>query len=168
GSRGDDERRPPQRRALLLDPGDRGRRDRLASGRRRRRAAQERSQRRRSRRHRRAGPPPPRHPGRRRASGRRLPPPPHRAAARMTRVLNAEDQAMVRGALASLLALEYDIEVVAEVERGDHVLEAAAATAPDVALLDIEMPGLDGISVAQALAHQQPETRSLILTTFGR
>jgi two-component system response regulator DesR len=84
------------------------------------------------------------------------------------RVLIAEDQAMVRGALASLLALESDIEVVAEVERGDHVLEAAAATAPDVVLLDIEMPGLDGISVAGALAHEQPTTRILILTTFGR
>ena len=66
----------------------------------------------------------------------------------MIRVLIAEDQAMIRGALASLLSLEDDIEVVAEVERGDRVLGAAAATRPDVALLDIEMPGLDGISVA--------------------
>jgi len=84
------------------------------------------------------------------------------------RVLIAEDQAMVRGALASLLGLEPDIEIVAEVERGDHVLEAATATAPDVALLDIEMPGLDGISVADALARERPATRTLILTTFGR
>jgi two-component system, NarL family, response regulator DesR len=60
------------------------------------------------------------------------------------RVLIAEDQAMVRGALASLLALEDDIEVVAEVERGDAVLELARTRHPDVALLDIEMPGLDG------------------------
>jgi two-component system response regulator DesR len=86
----------------------------------------------------------------------------------MIRVLIAEDQAMVRGALASLLALEEDIEVVAEVERGDHVLAAVQRTRPDVALLDIEMPGLDGISAAGELAREQPETRSLILTTFGR
>jgi two-component system response regulator DesR len=86
----------------------------------------------------------------------------------MIRVLIAEDQAMVRGALASLLALEPDIEIVAEVERGDRVLAAAAETAPDVALLDIEMPGLDGISVAGALARELPSTRVLILTTFGR
>jgi two-component system, NarL family, response regulator DesR len=86
----------------------------------------------------------------------------------MIRVLIAEDQAMVRGALASLLGLEDDIEVVAEVERGDRVLAAALATRPDVALLDIEMPGLDGISAAGRLARELPETRSLILTTFGR
>ena len=86
----------------------------------------------------------------------------------MIRVLIAEDQAMVRGALASLLALEDDIEVVAEVDRGDRVLAAAHKSRPDVALLDIEMPGLDGISAAGELARELPETRSLILTTFGR
>jgi two-component system response regulator DesR len=86
----------------------------------------------------------------------------------MIRVLIAEDQAMVRGALASLLALEGDIDVVAEVDRGDRVLAAAGRSRPDVALLDIEMPGLDGISVAGLLARERPETRSLILTTFGR
>jgi two-component system response regulator DesR len=86
----------------------------------------------------------------------------------MIRILIAEDQAMVRGALASLLSLEDDIEVVAEVERGDRVLAAARAHSPDVALLDIEMPGLDGISAARELARELPETRSLILTTFGR
>jgi two-component system, NarL family, response regulator DesR len=86
----------------------------------------------------------------------------------MIRVLIAEDQAMVRGALASLLALEGDIEVVAGVDRGDGVLAAASKTRPDVALLDIEMPGLDGITVAGELARELPETRSLILTTFGR
>jgi two-component system, NarL family, response regulator DesR len=84
------------------------------------------------------------------------------------RVLIAEDQAMVRGALASLLGLEDDIEIVAEVDRGDHVLAAAHRTRPDVALLDIEMPGLDGISAAGELSRERPETRSLILTTFGR
>ena len=75
---------------------------------------------------------------------------------------------MVRGALASLLRLEEDIEVVAEVDRGDRVLPVAQATRPDVALLDIEMPGLDGIAVAGELARELPETRALILTTFGR
>jgi two-component system response regulator DesR len=84
------------------------------------------------------------------------------------RVLIAEDQAMVRGALASLLGLEEDIEVVAEVDRGDRVLPVAQATRPDVALLDIEMPGLDGIAAAGELARELPETRALILTTFGR
>jgi two-component system response regulator DesR len=84
------------------------------------------------------------------------------------RVLIAEDQAMVRGALASLLALEGDIEVVAEVERGDEVLAAARRTAPDVALLDIEMPGCDGITTAAELVRALPGTRALILTTFGR
>jgi two-component system response regulator DesR len=86
----------------------------------------------------------------------------------MIRVLIAEDQAMIRGALASLLALEGDIEVVVEVERGDEVVAAAMRARPDVALLDIEMPGLDGITVAGVLAREVPETRSLILTTFGR
>jgi two-component system, NarL family, response regulator DesR len=86
----------------------------------------------------------------------------------MIRVLIAEDQAMVRGALASLLKLEGDIEVVAEVERGDLVLEAARAAEADVALLDIEMPGLDGIAAAAQLSAELPRTRTLILTTFGR
>lgn len=86
----------------------------------------------------------------------------------MIRVLIAEDQAMVRGALASLLALEPDIEVVAQVERGDRVLGAAEATSPDVALLDIEMPGVDGLTVAGELRRELPATRVLILTTFGR
>jgi two-component system response regulator DesR len=72
------------------------------------------------------------------------------------RVLIAEDQAMVRGALASLLSLEDDIEVVAEVERGDAVLDMARMRNPDVALLDIEMPGLDGISAAGELAAELP------------
>jgi two-component system response regulator DesR len=84
------------------------------------------------------------------------------------RVLVAEDQAMVRGALKALLALEEDIAVVAEVARGDEVVPAAARTTPDVALLDIEMPGLDGIAAAAALRAEVPRCRSLILTTFGR
>jgi two-component system, NarL family, response regulator DesR len=84
------------------------------------------------------------------------------------RVLIAEDQAMVRGALASLLSLEDDIEVVAQVDRGDAVLAAAVAGAADVALLDIEMPGQDGIATVAQLARELPATRTLILTTFGR
>ena len=75
---------------------------------------------------------------------------------------------MVRGALATLLGLEPDIEVVAQVGRGDEVLAAAAAAEPDVALLDIEMPGLDGLSAAEALHRARPNCVIIILTTFGR
>ncbi len=86
----------------------------------------------------------------------------------MIRVLLAEDQAMIRGALSVLLGLEEDIEVVAEVARGDEVVPQALATRPDVALLDIEMPGGDGLTAAAALHAQLPTCRVLILTTFGR
>jgi two-component system, NarL family, response regulator DesR len=86
----------------------------------------------------------------------------------MIRVLLAEDQAMVRGALAALLTLEGDIEVIAEIGRGDEVVTVARATLPDVALLDIEMPGCDGLTVAATLRAQVPACRVLVLTTFGR
>jgi two-component system, NarL family, response regulator DesR len=86
----------------------------------------------------------------------------------MIRVLLAEDQAMVRGALVALLTLEGDIEIVAEVGRGDEVIVVACATKPDVALLDIEMPGCDGITAAAELHARLPSCRVLILTTFGR
>jgi two-component system response regulator DesR len=86
----------------------------------------------------------------------------------LIRVLVAEDQAMIRGALAALLATEPDIEVVAQVERGDRVLEEALRTTPDVALLDIEMPGKDGITAAAELHARLPSCRVLILTVFGR
>ena len=86
----------------------------------------------------------------------------------MIRVLIAEDQAMIRGALVALLAREQDIEVVARVERGDAVIEEALRTDPDVALLDIEMPGQDGITAAAALREKLPSCRVLILTIFGR
>jgi two-component system response regulator DesR len=86
----------------------------------------------------------------------------------MIRVLLAEDQAMVRGALAALLSLEGDIEVVAEVARGDEVVPAALVTHPEVALLDIEMPGGDGLQAADALRAALPSCRVVILTTFGR
>ena len=86
----------------------------------------------------------------------------------MIRVLIAEDQAMVRGALASLISLEHDIEVVAQVARGDEVLAAALRVEPDVALLDIEMPGATGLEASEQLAASLPSCRILILTTFGR
>ncbi|QAY63022.1 response regulator transcription factor [Xylanimonas allomyrinae] len=86
----------------------------------------------------------------------------------MIRLLLADDQALVRGALAALLDLEADLEVVAQVGRGDEVVEAARASGADVALLDVEMPGLDGIGAAAALRAQVPGCRALIVTTFGR
>ncbi|MFI7039705.1 response regulator transcription factor [Microbispora rosea] len=86
----------------------------------------------------------------------------------MIRVVLAEDQSMVRGALASLLGLEPDIEVVGEASDGDEVIGVAEATRPDVALLDIEMPGRDGISAAEELRRRVPGCRVVILTTFGR
>lgn len=86
----------------------------------------------------------------------------------MIRVLLAEDQAMVRGALSALLSRETDIEVVAEVARGDAVVEAARSAQPDVALLDIEMPGGSGLSAARELRQVLPTCRIVMLTTFGR
>jgi two-component system response regulator DesR len=86
----------------------------------------------------------------------------------MIRVLLAEDQAMVRGALAALLRLEGDIEIVAEVERGDAIVPTALATQPDVALLDIEMPGQNGLDAARVLRERLPSCRIVIVTTFGR
>jgi len=84
------------------------------------------------------------------------------------RLLLADDQALVRGALAALLDLEPDLEVVAQVGRGDEVLDAARDSAADVALLDVEMPGLDGIAAAAALHRELPSCRALVVTTFGR
>lgn len=86
----------------------------------------------------------------------------------MIRLLIADDQALVRGALAALLGLESDIEVVAQVGRGDEVVEAARASEATVALLDIEMPGIDGIAAAAQLRAEVPGCRALIVTTFGR
>ncbi|GAA1326179.1 response regulator transcription factor [Pseudonocardia xinjiangensis] len=84
------------------------------------------------------------------------------------RILIAEDQAMVRGALVALLELEDDLRVVAQVARGDEVVPAARATQPDVALLDIEMPGGDGLTATTALTAALPGCRVVVLTTFGR
>ncbi len=86
----------------------------------------------------------------------------------MIRLLLADDQALVRGAIASLLDLEDDLEVVAQVGRGDEVVAAARASSADVALLDVEMPGLDGIGAARQLRTEFPSCRALIVTTFGR
>jgi two-component system response regulator DesR len=86
----------------------------------------------------------------------------------MIRILLAEDQAMVRGALATLLGLEEDIEVIAEASSGDEALAAAREERPDVALLDIEMPGMSGLEAADAIGRELPDVRVLILTTFGR
>lgn len=86
----------------------------------------------------------------------------------MIRLVIADDQALVRGALAALLGLEADIEVVAEVGRGDEVSAAVVLNKADVALLDVEMPGLDGIAAAAQLRTAAPDCRVLMVTTFGR
>jgi two-component system response regulator DesR len=87
---------------------------------------------------------------------------------RPIRLLLADDQALIRTALATLLALEEDFEVVADIGRGDEVVPAVLEHEPDVALIDIEMPGVDGLAVAATLAEVAPRCRVLILTTFGR
>ncbi|MEU5692894.1 response regulator transcription factor [Actinosynnema sp. NPDC020468] len=86
----------------------------------------------------------------------------------MIRVLLADDQALVRGAFAAMLGLESDIEVVAEVSSGDQVVAAARRTNPDVALLDVQMPGLDGLTAAADLRAALPTCRVIVCTTFGR
>lgn len=86
----------------------------------------------------------------------------------VVRVLLAEDQGMMRGALALLLGLEDDMEVVAQVGAGDRIVEEALAVRPDVALLDIELPGRSGLDAAAELRDRLPGCRVLILTTFGR
>ena len=86
----------------------------------------------------------------------------------MIRLLLADDQTLIRTALAALLELEDDFEVVAQVGRGDLVVAAALAADPDVALLDIEMPGMDGLAAAAALRQEVPGCRMIILTAFGR
>lgn len=85
----------------------------------------------------------------------------------MIRVLLAEDMAMVRGALVALLAYETDIEVVAELERGDHIVAVATGLEPDVAVIDIGLPGMDGLTAARRLTEVLPKCHSLILTAMG-
>ena len=86
----------------------------------------------------------------------------------MIRVLIADDQALVRGALVALLRLESDLEVVAEVGTGAEAVAAARTTAPDVALLDVQMPGMDGLTAAAELQTAAPDCRVIVCTTFGR
>jgi two-component system response regulator DesR len=86
----------------------------------------------------------------------------------MIKLLLADDQALVRGAMAALLDMEPDLKVVAEVGRGDEVVEAARAHDVDVALLDVEMPGMDGVAAARELRKLLPQVRVLMVTTFGR
>ncbi|MGW0750232.1 response regulator transcription factor [Streptomyces sp. NPDC002587] len=84
------------------------------------------------------------------------------------RILLAEDMNMVRGALVALLNLEDDLEVVCEVERGDQILDAAVLHEPDVAIIDIDLPGIDGLTAAERLRKRLPQCRALILTSLGR
>ncbi len=86
----------------------------------------------------------------------------------MIRVLLAEDMHLVRGALVALLNLEPDIEVVAEVAAGDQIVPTALRTAPDVAVIDIDLPGMDGLTAASQLHAAMPGARTLILTSLGR
>jgi DNA-binding NarL/FixJ family response regulator len=84
----------------------------------------------------------------------------------VTRILLADDQALVRGGLKLILDAEPDLEVVAEAEDGLRAVELAVATRPDVALMDVRMPGLDGIQAARRLLAAVPGARVLVLTTF--
>lgn len=84
------------------------------------------------------------------------------------RVLLAEDANMVRGALAALIELEPDLTVVAEVGSGDMVMPAARECHPDVAIIDIDLPAVDGLTAAQLLHKELPSCRTLILTGLGR
>ena len=86
----------------------------------------------------------------------------------MIQVLLADDQALVRGALAALLDLEPDLRVVAQVGSGAEAVAACGVSRPDVALLDVEMPGMDGITATAEMKRQFPGVRVLIVTTFGR
>lgn len=86
----------------------------------------------------------------------------------MIRVLLADDMLMLRRALVSLLELEDGIAVVGEADNGDRVLPVALETRPDVAVLDIDMPGIDGIRAAELLSRELPECRTIILTSLGR
>lgn len=84
------------------------------------------------------------------------------------RILLADDQSLVRGALAALLSLEPDLEVVGQVGRGDEVVDACRANSPDVVLMDVDMPGMDGLAATATLRKALPAVKVLVVTTFGR
>lgn len=86
----------------------------------------------------------------------------------MIRILIAEDMHMIRGALVALLSLEADMEVVGELDRGDHIVETAIRTRPDVAVLDIDLPGLDGLTAAGQLHERLPACKILVLTGLSQ
>ncbi|MEW2356049.1 response regulator transcription factor [Spirillospora sp. NPDC029432] len=86
----------------------------------------------------------------------------------MIRVLLAEDQHVIRTALVTLLGLEPDLEVVADVGSGADVVPAALVHLPDVAVLDIDMPGMDGLTAAGTLRERLPSCRTLMLTAHGK
>ncbi|MCP2324039.1 two-component system response regulator DesR [Hamadaea flava] len=86
----------------------------------------------------------------------------------MIKILLADDQALVRGALAAMLDLEADLTVVAQVSRADEIMAAARTATPDVALIDVQMPGVDGLTAAAELHRLLPAIRIVICTTFGR
>src|SRR5262245_16067348 len=86
----------------------------------------------------------------------------------MIKVLIAEDMAMIRGALVALLRLEPDIQIVAELDRGDTIVETAVRTKPNVAVIDIDLPGLDGLSAAAALRERLPSCETLVLTGLSQ
>ena len=86
----------------------------------------------------------------------------------MIRILIAEDMHMIRGALVALLSREADMEVVAELDRGDEVVDTALRTKPDVAVLDIDLPGLDGLSAAESLRGCLPTCEILVLTGLSQ
>jgi two-component system, NarL family, response regulator DesR len=83
-------------------------------------------------------------------------------------ILLAEDVHMIRGALVALLQLEPDLRVVASVERGDTIVSTALEVRPDVAVIDVDLPGMDGLTAAAELHEQLPSCRSLILTSLGK
>lgn len=91
-----------------------------------------------------------------------------RAGGGLIRILLAEDVSMVRGALVALLNLEPDLEVVAEVDRGDAILSAALAVRPDVAVIDYDLPHTDGITAAGQLHERLPGCRTVIITSLGK
>ncbi len=84
------------------------------------------------------------------------------------RLVIVDDQAMLRGALAALLDLEGDLTVVGVAGDGDEAVKVVAETAPDVCLMDIQMPGMDGIAATRAVRAASTDTRVLIVTTFAR